>query len=121
MNTTGTVWSLTINNPSVADREVIALPPDWIAFIKGQDEIAPTTGTLHFQGMIKTKYTVSFKKIKLLFPTAHIEKAKNVAALTQYVEKTETAVPGTATESAGGESKIHCPLKLFTTYGGLSY
>lgn len=105
MNTSGTVWSITINNPSERDRENIAHPPDWVKSIKGQDEEAPTTGTLHFQGCLKTKYTEKFKKIKMLFPTANISRARNALALEQYVCKTETAVPGTFTESTGEESK----------------
>ena len=46
----GTCWSFTINNPTPDD--VRCELPGWK--LEGQYERAPTTGTLHFQAMLKT-------------------------------------------------------------------
>jgi len=59
--------------------------------ITGQVEKAPTTGTLHYQLMLKTPQ-MRFSAIKGAFPTAHIEIAKRQIALAQYVVKEDTRV-----------------------------
>ncbi|MBV6343478.1 hypothetical protein, partial [Candidatus Magnetobacterium casense] len=59
--------------------------------ITGQVEKAPTTGTLHYQLMLKTPQ-MRFSAIKGAFPTAHIEIAKRPIALSQYVVKEATRV-----------------------------
>lgn len=103
---TGTCWSITINNPTETDRQAISTPPEWVGTIAGQEEIGKE-GTLHYQGMIKAKYTIPLKRVKEYLPRAHIEKARNVKALEQYVKKSDTAVEGTYTESSGGATKTY--------------
>lgn len=89
-----TCWSVTINMKNVkqdtADEWIhAARAKGWK--VHGQLEQAPTTGTLHYQLMVETPQT-RFSAIKKAFPTAHIEISRNRAALSQYVNKTETRV-----------------------------
>lgn len=99
----GTVWSITINNPSEEDRRLLKECPGWVKETVYQDEVG-TEGTLHIQGMIKAKYTIKFNAIKQWLPRAHIEKARNAQALMNYVKKTETAVEGTQVHNEMGDS-----------------
>jgi hypothetical protein len=80
-------WSVTINNPTAAEVNVI-LPSGWT--LTGQYEVGEE-GTKHFQGMLKTPQ-VRFSAVKKQFPRAHIEVARNQTALKQYVDKEETRV-----------------------------
>jgi len=86
-------WSITINNPKEEDYKVI-LPAGWT--LEGQIEQGEE-GTLHFQGYLKTNQ-VRFSAVKKIFPRAHIEAARNVQALQNYVHKTETRVSEVATQ-----------------------
>jgi len=90
MDTRGTCWSITINNPTEADKEGlnIALQKGWKP--EGQQEKG-VNGVLHYQLMLKTPQ-VRFSAVKKVFPRAHIELARNVSALAQYVHKEETKV-----------------------------
>lgn len=95
-----TCWSVTINM-NTTKRETAE---EWIHVVRskgwkvhGQIEQAPTTGTLHYQLMVETPQT-RFSAIKKAFPTAHIEICRNKAALSQYVEKTDTRVAGLVQE-----------------------
>jgi len=82
-----TCWSITINNPTPQD--VRCELPGWV--LTGQYEKAPTTGTLHFQGKLKTPQ-VRGAQVKAVFPRARIEIARNPDALEAYVHKPETRV-----------------------------
>lgn len=85
----GTCWSVTINNPTDEDDELIALAKQrsgWVVI--GQAEKGKE-GTPHYQLMVKTPQ-VRFSAVKKAFPRAHIELAKNAVALEQYVTKAET-------------------------------
>jgi len=62
------------------------LPVGWE--LEGQYEEGEE-GTTHFQGLLKTPKT-AFTTIKRYMPRAHIEKARNAAALKKYVHKQET-------------------------------
>ena len=86
----GTAWSVTINNPTKADEDNIALARQHGYKVEGQKEKGES-GTEHYQLMVKTPH-VRFSAVKKAFPRAHIEVAKNVAALTKYVVKDETRV-----------------------------
>ena len=90
MDTTkrGTIWSVTINNPTKEDTDG-TLPPGWS--LEGQYEKGEQNGTLHFQGLLKTTQ-VRFSAVKRQFPRARIELARNPAALKEYVHKEETRV-----------------------------
>lgn len=82
-----TCWSITINNPTDDDTKC-DLPALWK--LEGQFEQGEN-GTTHFQGMLTTPQ-VRFSAIKKVFPRAHIEIARNKAALKQYVKKDDTRV-----------------------------
>lgn len=85
-------WSVTINNPTQEDLEAWK-NAKMLHFVKeasGQLERGEN-GTPHIQGLLRTEY-VRFSQVKKAFPRAHIEKAKNIFALTQYVEKEETRI-----------------------------
>lgn len=86
--TRATCWSLTINNPTKSDEEWIqqARQKGWQ--VEGQLEKGKE-GTEHYQLMVKTPQ-VRFSAVKKQFPRAHIEIARNPAALAQYVAKEET-------------------------------
>lgn len=78
-------WSITINNYTQGDISP-DLPPGWK--FQGQPEVGKE-GTEHFQGMLTTPQ-VRFSAVKKVFPRAHIEVARNRAALAKYVKKEET-------------------------------
>jgi len=81
-------WSITINNPSAADEENINLARQKGWKVEGQLEVGEQ-GTPHYQLKVNTPQ-VRFSAVKKAFPRAHIEIAKNVYALEQYVHKEET-------------------------------
>lgn len=88
MTDRSTAWSLTINNPTPSDEEGIALARQRGWKVEGQLEKGKE-GTLHYQLMVKTPQ-VRFSAVKKAFPRAHIEVARNVQALQQYVTKQDT-------------------------------
>lgn len=86
-----TCWSLTCNLQTVSRATVdhcieSARSLGW--GVEGQLERG-AEGTLHYQLMVKTPQ-VRFSAVKKVFPTAHIEPARNREALEQYVHKEET-------------------------------
>ena len=98
MSERGTCWSITINNPVAADEESIALARQKSGWtVEGQLEKG-TNGTPHYQLMVKTPQ-VRFSALKKAFPRAHIEKARNVEALAEYVKKQDTRVGSLPTSS----------------------
>jgi len=91
MNTTrSTCWSLTIANPTPKQEEEIAQARQKGWEVTGQKERGEG-GLLHYQLMLKTPQ-VRFSAVKKQFATAHIELARNPAALATYVGKEETRV-----------------------------
>jgi len=91
MNTTrSTCWSLTIANPTAKQEEEIALARQKGWEVTGQKERGEG-GLEHYQLMLKTPQ-VRFSAVKKSFATAHIEIARNQAALATYVNKEETRV-----------------------------
>lgn len=83
----GSCWSITINNPK-EDEYAVVLPARWK--LQGQLERG-SEGTLHYQGMLTTPQ-VRFAAVKKVFPRAHIEVARSVAALQKYVHKEDSRV-----------------------------
>jgi hypothetical protein len=81
-------WSVTINNPTVADEEDMNLARQKGWKVEGQLERGDN-GTPHYQLLVSTGQ-VRFAAVKKAFPRAHIEAARNVQALKQYVVKEET-------------------------------
>lgn len=86
MTDRSTHWSITINNPTETD--VLCAKQGWV--LTGQYERGDE-GTLHYQGMLLTPQ-VRFSAVKKEFPRAHIEIARDIQALRQYVHKAETRV-----------------------------
>lgn len=93
MSVRGSWWSITINNPTEADRQSLKQVPSFVKRVKYQDEVGDE-GTLHIQGAVNTAQ-VRFSQIKQWLPRAHIEVARNPKALLEYVSKSETAVINT--------------------------
>lgn len=71
-----------------------------MTFLKYQLEKAPTTGQLHWQGVVRFKSCFRLKGVKreLGSNTIHAEVAKSWDKAVQYVEKEESAVAGTLKE-----------------------
>lgn len=85
-------WSITLNNPTQEeiDNWKNIKVHHWVKEAVGQLEKG-AEGTPHIQGMLKTEY-IRFAQVKKALPRAHIEAAKNQAALTKYVQKEDTRV-----------------------------
>lgn len=66
--------------------------------VEGQKEQGKE-GTVHYQLILRTPQ-VRFAAVKKAFPRAHIEVARNVSALRQYVNKEETRISGLATKDS---------------------
>jgi len=90
-------WSLTINNPTSADEEEIARARQKGWKVDGQLEKGEN-GTTHYQLILKTPQ-VRFSAIKKAFSRAHIEVARNVQALENYVHKEDTRAGTLASSS----------------------
>jgi Putative viral replication protein. len=104
----GSCWSITINNPTASDYQEIAnlQTQKWVKMWKGQVEQGEAEETTHIQGMLKTDY-IRFSQVKKALTRAHIEKANNPAALSNYVEKEETRVGAIAPYKALLPSDIY--------------
>lgn len=85
MTDRATCWSITINNPTVEEYQIV-LPAKWR--LEGQLERGEV-GTVHYQGMLSTPQ-VRFSAVKKVFPRAHIEVARDKNALKKYVHKEDT-------------------------------
>lgn len=88
INERSAVWSVTINNPTSADEEDIALARQKGWRVDGQLEKGEN-GTPHYQLIVKSGQQ-RFSALKKAFPRAHIEPARDVVALEKYVKKEET-------------------------------
>lgn len=90
MDNRASTWSLTINNPTSSDWEDLdhARQRGWK--VEGQSEVGKD-GTPHLQLLLRTPQ-VRFSAVKKIFRRAHIEPARNAAALSNYVNKEETRV-----------------------------
>lgn len=86
-----TYWSVTAYKNEIAICRDATRFPVFVESVNGQTETCPTTGTIHFQGIIKCSRQVRFSCFKSWLPTAHIEPAKNVPRLKTYVKKSETS------------------------------
>lgn len=81
--------------------------------VDGQEEECPTTGRRHIQFWIKTPQ-LRRSQVSKIFQGAHLEPAKNVAALKNYCQKEETRV-GNIPEAS---NKYPSQDKLFALFGG---
>jgi len=99
-------WSITINNPTEQDYESLEEDkwPSFVKRVKFQTEQGEE-GTIHVQGAVHTTQ-VRFAAVKKWLTRAHIEAAKDKAALLKYVEKKDTQVstlPSGDIQKAPGE------------------
>lgn len=69
-------WCFTINNYTDQDTESMPNVPGYVIYGR---EVAPETGTPHLQGFAYFPNKATFKKVKALFPRAHIEIMKGTA------------------------------------------
>ena len=91
MSDRATCWSVTINNPISADDDNIAIARQKSGWkVEGQLEEGEN-GTKHYQLMVRTPQ-IRFSALKKMFPRAHIEVARNVKALSEYVHKESTRI-----------------------------
>lgn len=82
-----TCWSITIYDFEEVDNWTSI--PGWK--LVGQYEEGTEKKRKHFQGMLTTPQ-VRFAAVKRIFPTSHIEIARNKKALAAYVNKEDTRV-----------------------------
>lgn len=88
-------WLLTIPEVSFTPRPD-NYPNDDIDFIKGQLEIAPTTGFRHWQVAVHFRKKKTLAGAKVFFhDSAHLEPVNNIDRTLDYVHKDETADPDT--------------------------
>ena len=92
-------WSVTFFNNEWKNFQ----HPEWK--LEGQEEIAPDTGRLHYQGMLHTGQ-VRFSAVKKVFPQAHIEACRDPVALKKYVHKTDTRAASATVEDYAERPKI---------------
>lgn len=86
-----TNWSVTAFDDEIKLCEDTQSWPSFVKKVLGGREVAPTTGRLHFQGMINCARQVRMTQIKSWLPTAHLEPCRDKEALKKYVMKLETA------------------------------
>jgi len=86
-----TYWSVTAFKEEIATCRDGSRFPAFVEDVDGQTETCPNTGTIHFQGIIKCSRQVRLSAFKSWLPTAHLEPAKSVPALKNYVKKSETS------------------------------
>lgn len=108
-------WSVTINNPVKADEENIALARQKGWKVEGQLERGEN-GTPHYQLAVRTPQ-VRFSAVKKAFPRAHIEVARNSAALDKYVVKEETREGQLTTE----QSQYPSQQMVWQWFGSLNF
>lgn len=111
-------WSITINNPTDEDHiQWEGLKGlHWVKEVVGQLEKG-AEGTPHIQGMIKTQ-SVRFTQVKKALPRAHIEPAKNPAALKQYVQKEDTRIAPIATVKTATQYDVQNRIYELLELGG---
>jgi len=89
MTERGSHWSVVLNFknvPRARCEEQIEAAKGLGWGIEGQVEGGEKEGTPHYQFYVRTPQ-IRFSAVKKVFPTANIQKARNVAALKQYVHK----------------------------------
>lgn len=69
-------WTITINNPTIKIADLATTFDKLKCLYIFGNEIAPITNTPHIQGYIYHSNKISFKELKSIMPTAHLEAAK---------------------------------------------
>jgi len=114
-------WSITINNPTEEDLTLWEglKGLHWVREVSGQIEKGEE-GTPHLQGCLKT-LSVRFSQVKKQLPRAHIEKAKNPAALARYVVKEDTRVSPIPTARVATAAHLQTAIYQTLLYNGRRY
>jgi len=107
-------WCLTWNNPPVETIEtvehVLRNECDYYAF---QLELAPETGTPHWQMILSFKRRLRMTQVKqLLGPEVHCEATKNTLASIKYCLKVASRAPGEVPHTfnlPGNAEEVVCP------------
>ena len=100
-------WCFTWNNYPNDYKEKMAAYD--VAYLVAGKEQAPTTGKQHLQGYVQFKKNMRMKAVSLLFPGAHLEKAKgNSKQNIEYCTKedSDAFTIGTPPKSKGSGNKI---------------
>lgn len=71
-------WVFTLNNPEVSKEELRDMIVDRAStrYLVIGEEVAPTTGTIHYQGFVEYENAATFSQLMERIPKAHIERAK---------------------------------------------
>ena len=93
MSSQSRTFMLTINNPSDPLEKIINIAMEICVYVCGQLETG-ASGTPHFQLFLYTSKKSTCKPVKTLFPTAHIQIARNPEASRLYCMKEETRTYG---------------------------
>jgi len=108
-------WSVTINNPNEDDRVALQTKPQYVRKLRGQEELAPETGTQHIQMVVFTDQ-VRMSSMKKWLSRAHFKPAfteQHKQNLWQYAHKLETSIPGTQFEwSKPNQETVSIPERL---------
>lgn len=85
-----TNWFVTAYHEDV---ETLSTPPfpNWVKKVVGGKEACPSTGTIHFQGLINTT-SIRFSQIHKWLPKTKIFIPRDLQAVHRYCMKRETAV-----------------------------
>ena len=92
-------WSITINNPTEADRIAIRTQPRWLRKVKWQDEQGEN-GTVHIQAYANTDQ-VRMSALKKWLTRAHFKPCftqEHIENTLDYAHKQETAIANTQHE-----------------------
>lgn len=88
----GRSWIFTLNNPTENDIQMLQnIPAHFKAY---QLEKAPTTGTLHYQGVLIFKEQVTRTKLRRLLRTSWEHTCNNTHAAIAYCTKKSTRIAG---------------------------
>jgi len=99
-------WMWTLNNPTEEERRYfseLSSPPRGLQYIIFQEERAPDTGTIHFQGYLEATNTVRLQWLKNNFnPRAHYDVRRGTQEeAIAYCSKEETRVEGGLSKQLG--------------------
>ena len=102
-NTRCRAWVFTLNNPTMPKEQTLALFPQAVSVIVG-DEVGEN-GTPHQQGYVRFRNAVAFNTVRALLPAAHLEPARgDPASNYQYCSKENQFVSRGPFNRRGGTS-----------------
>lgn len=119
------IWVFTLN----VTHDIVkpSFDESLMRFLAMQQEVAPTTGQVHWQGVVKFLKPCRMLGCKsaLKNMTAHVEVAKHWEKAKEYVKKTESAVPDTYEEHGtdvgqGSRSDLGAAVNMITSGAGMA-